>query len=170
MTQVFFKKNPINLEKSLVAKGSRFPNIHFTMQNLEDHSLSKFEGQKLILWFVPSLDTGVCITSAKKLNNHLKKHPGTEALILSMDLPFAQKRLCGLEGLDLVHAASLFRHPEALEMAGLKISEGPLKGLSARCIVVLDSHHNVIYHDLNEEITDEPNYSDFFHFIDHLKN
>jgi thiol peroxidase len=170
MTQVFFKKNPITLEKNLIAHGAHFPNIKFTMQNLEEADLSKFKGQKLILWFVPSLDTGVCITSAKKLNTHLKKHPGTQALICSMDLPFAQKRVCGLETLDQVHAVSLFRHPESLEMAGLKITEGPLKGLSARYIAVLDSHHNLVYHQLCEEITDEPNYSECFHFIDHMKS
>lgn len=167
MTQVFFKKQPVALEKSQVAHGARFPNIHFTLQNLEDHDLTHFNGQKLVLWFVPSLDTGVCITSAKKLNAHLQKHPGTKALILSMDLPFAQKRLCGLEGLDRVLTASIFRHPESLTVCGFKIAEGPLKGLSARAIVVLDTHHNVIYHQLCQEITDEPNYSEFFHFIDH---
>ena len=92
----------------------------------------------------------------------MKNNPGTKALIFSQDLPFAQKRLCGLEGLDHVEAMSLFRHPEALINHGLMIADGPLKGLSARCVMILDTHHNITYIDLVKELSDEPNYHDLF--------
>jgi thiol peroxidase len=167
MSQIFFKNQPINLEKTLIAKGSHLPNFSFTLHNLEDKDLSYFNENKLILWFVPSLDTGTCITSAKHLNEHLKKHPSTKALILSMDLPFAQHRICGLEGLNHVTVASLFRHPEALAHLGILIASSPLKGLSARCVMVIDAHHNVTYLDLVKEITQEPNYTELFHFLNH---
>ena len=167
MPQVFFKNQPVTLEKNLISVGSHMPNIKFTMQNLEEKDLSSFKDDKLILWFVPSLDTGTCVLSAKHLNEHLKKHPSTQALILSMDLPFAQSRVCGLEGLNQVKTASLFRHQQTLASLGLMIDSGPLKGLSARCVMVLDSHHNITYIDLVSEITHEPNYTKLFHFLGH---
>lgn len=167
MTQVTFKNQPVRLEKSLPNKGSHLPNIQFTLQNLSDHDLSFFS-DRLILWFVPSLDTGVCMTSAKKLNEHLKKHHNIKALILSMDLPFAQGRVCGLENLEHVITGSLFRHKESLEQVGLLMADGPLKGLSARCCMVIDSHRNIVYQELVHEITHEPNYTELFHFIDKM--
>jgi thiol peroxidase len=168
MSQVFFKNNPIKLEKNVPALGSRLTNIQFTDASLKDHDLSSLNTSGLILWFVPSLDTGTCLTSAKKLNEHLKKHPGKKALILSMDLPFAQKRVCGLEHLEHVMTGSLFRHKETLQNLGLLIAEGPMKGLSARCVMVLDAHHNLTYLELVQEMSEEPNYTPFFHFIDKL--
>jgi thioredoxin-dependent peroxiredoxin len=166
MTQVYFKKQPVELEKALPNVGSKIHNFEFTLQNLTDHDLSFFQGNKMILWFVPSLDTGVCIMSAKKINEHLKKHPGYKALILSVDLPFAQSRICGLEHLEHVSTGSLFRHQESLSHLGLLIKTGPLKGLSARACIVLDSHHNITYMQLGEEITEELDYSKLFHHID----
>jgi thioredoxin-dependent peroxiredoxin len=162
MNQVYFKNTPVNLERNLPNVGSRIVNISFTKEDLEDADLSSFDNTPLILWFVPSLDTGVCLTSTKKLDEHLKKHPKAKALILSMDLPFAQKRICGLENLNHVKTASLFRHPETLSKLGLLITEGPLKGLSARCVFVLDSHHNILSIDLVQEITHEPDYHEIF--------
>lgn len=162
MSQIFFKTQPITLEKELPKIGSRIVNFSFTTENLEDKQLSSFDNTPLILWFVPSLDTGVCLTSSKKLDDHLKKHPKAKGLILSMDLPFAQKRVCGLENLNHVKAVSLFRHPETLSKLGLMIKDGPLKGLSARCVIVLDSHHNIMHIDLVSEITNEPDYHEIF--------
>lgn len=162
MNQVYFKNNPVNLEKNLPNIGSRISNFQFTKDDLEDVDLTSYDNTPLILWFVPSLDTGVCLASAKKLDEHLKKHPKAKALILSMDLPFAQKRVCGFENLSHVKTGSLFRHPEALINHGLMIKDGPLKGLSARCVIVLDSHHNILHIELVKEITQEPNYHDIF--------
>lgn len=162
MHQVYFKNNIVNLEKNLPQVGSRIVNFKFTKEDLEEGDLSIFDNTPLILWFVPSLDTGVCLASAKKLDEHLKKHPKAKALILSMDLPFAQKKVCGLENLTHVKTASLFRHPETLSQLGLLIKDGPLKGLSARCVIVLDSHHNILSLDLVKEITEEPNYHEIF--------
>ncbi len=167
MTTVKIKNIPTQLSGVLVAKGSHLPFVNFTTQSLEDQSLKNYQGQKLILWFVPSLDTGVCLMSAKKLNEQIKKHPGTHALIFSMDLPFAQKRVCGLENLDHVSTVSCFRHPETLEKLGLKIIEGPLKGLSARAVIVLDTHQNVTYLELVDEITHEPDYKSLVHHLEH---
>ena len=93
MTQITFKNNPLKLDGSLPSIGSRISNISFTKDDLSDIDLNAYKGSPLVLWFVPSLDTGTCILSSKKLNEHLKKHQGTKALILSMDLPFAQKRI-----------------------------------------------------------------------------
>lgn len=166
MNQILFKNQPIHLQKSLVTKGMRIPNFKFTLQNLTDQELSQLDNTKLILSFVPSLDTGTCLLSAKHLNEHLKKHPEYKALILSMDLPFAQGRICGLEGLDHVMTGSLFRHPETLQNLGLMMSDGPLKGLSARCVMVLDTHHNVTYIELVPELIHEPDFKALFHFLD----
>jgi len=167
MTIVKFKNIPVQLAGTLVAKGSHLPALSFTTQSLEEQSLNHYQGQKLILWFVPSLDTGVCLMSTKKLNEQIKKHPGTHALIISMDLPFAQKRVCGLENLDHVTPVSCFRHPEMLEKLGVKIAEGPLKGLSARAVMVLDTHHNLTYLELVPEITQEPDYKSLVHHLEH---
>lgn len=162
MSHVYFKNHPVSLERNLPNVGSRIINFSFTTDELEDVELSSFDNTPLILWFVPSLDTGVCLTSAKKLDEHLKKHPKAKALILSMDLPFAQKRICGLENLSHVKTGSLFRHPETLTHLGLLIKDSPLKGLSARCVIVLDSHHNILHIDLVNEITNEPDYHELF--------
>lgn len=167
MTQIFFKKKPTLLEKTVPAIGSHLPNFSYTTSNLSDQNLSFHQGKPLILWFVPSLDTGTCILSTKKLNDHLKKHPQVKALILSMDLPFAQGRLCGLEHLDHVEVGSLFRHQQTLVNLGLMIADGPLQGLSARCVILLNSHHHVAYLELATEISEELNYTKLYHHLDH---
>lgn len=162
MSQVYFKNQIVNLEKNLPNVGARIINFKFTKDDLEEGDLSLFDNTPLILWFVPSLDTEVCLSSAKKLDEHLKKHPKAKALILSMDLPFAQKKVCGLENLTHVKTGSLFRHPETLTQLGLLIKDGPLKGLAARCVIILDSHHNIMSINLVKEITQEPDYHDIF--------
>lgn len=167
MTTVTFKGKNVALKNTLPEKGSRITEFFFTLQNLEDKSIKAFEGP-LILWFVPSLDTGVCLASAKKLNEYLKKHQKGQAIIFSMDLPFAQSRVCGLEHLDHVITASFFRHHKSLELLGLSIEEGPLKGLSARACFLLDRHQHVTFIELSEEITEELDFTKIHHAIDSL--
>jgi len=167
MTCVHFKGKKVELQKQIPQIGSHITEFFFTLQNLEDKSIREFGGP-LILWFVPSLDTGVCITSAKKLNEHLKKHKNAKAIVLSEDLPFAQARVCGLENLDHIITASVFRHPETLQKLGLMISEGPLKGLSARACFVLDSNQHLHHIEVAQEITNELDYSPIFHSLDKL--
>lgn len=162
MNQILFKNQPVNLEGSLPTIGSKIENFSFTLQNLQDQNLSFFQNKSLILWFVPSLDTGTCITSTKKLNEHLKKNKDAKALILSMDLPFAQNRICGLEKLENVITGSLFRHQETLTQLGLMMNDGPLKGLSARCCLVVDADLKVKYIQLVKEVTQEPDYASVF--------
>lgn len=167
MTFVTFKGEKVSLKNNLPQKGSHITEFFFTLQNLSDKSVREFGGP-LILWFVPSLDTGVCITSAKKLNDHLKKHKNAKALILSMDLPFAQNRVCGLEHLDHVITASFFRNHESLEKLGLMIEDGPLTGLSARACMLLDTHQHISYIEVCSEITSEVDYSQLYHALEKL--
>ena len=125
---------------------------------LENVSLSDFTGKKKLLNIVPSLDTPVCATSTRKFNETASKHPNTVVLIVSADLPFAQGRFCTVEGLENVIALSTMRSPAFATDYGVLIEDGPLAGITARAVVVLDENDKVIYSELVPEIAQEPDY------------
>jgi thiol peroxidase len=158
MAQVTFKSNPIQTSGELPKVGSKAPDFLLTDKDLNDHSLKDFKGKRKVLSFVPSLDTAVCSLSAKKFNQAMKDHNEAQVLIISADLPFAQKRLCTQEALENVTTLSLLRSKEAAKGYGVLIQDGPLAGLCARAIVVLDENDRVLYTELVPEITHEPNY------------
>jgi len=126
--------------------------------DLSDKSLADFAGKRKVLNIVPSLDTPTCATSTRKFNERAGSLPDTVVLVISADLPFAMKRFCETEGLNNVVTLSTMRGREFLNRYGVDIADGPLAGLAARAVVVLDAADRVLYTQLVPEIKDEPNY------------
>lgn len=152
--EVTLKGKVCNTMGSLPKVGSTAPDFKLVDKNLKDCSLKDFPGKKLIAT-VPSLDTGVCLTSAKKFN---EKVQGLTLLYVSADLPFAGARVCGAEGLSNIHTLSMMRSKDFAVDYGVLLVDGPLEGLCARAIFVLDENNKVLYTELVSEISEEPNY------------
>jgi thioredoxin-dependent peroxiredoxin len=159
MTQITFKGNPIHTFGSLPKIGQKAPNSQFTLKDLIDVDLNQYKGKRAILNIFPSLDTGTCAASVRKFNQEASKlNDNVVVLCISADLPFAQSRFCGAEGLNHVVTGSVFRHPEFGEIFGVRMTDGPLAGLLSRAIVVFNENQEVIYTQQVPEITDEPDY------------
>jgi thiol peroxidase len=158
MANVTLKGNPIQTNGSLPSLNQKAPDFTLVDNDLKDHSLGDYKGKKKLLSIVPSLDTPTCSLSAKKFNDAAKDHPDIVILVISADLPFAQKRICGLENLKNVLTLSMMRSKDFAEDYGVLITTGPLAGIAARAVVVLDAQDKVIYTELVPEITQEPNY------------
>jgi thiol peroxidase len=148
-----------------IAVGGNFPragdSAHSFMlvdKDLKDVSLSSFWGKRKILNIVPSLDTPVCQASARRFNEAIGAVPNTVVLVISADLPFAQNRFCGAEGLKHVVTLSTMRGRDFHKDYGVMIMDPPLSGLTARAVVVLDENDKVVYSELVPEIKQEPNY------------
>jgi thioredoxin-dependent peroxiredoxin len=158
MAQVTLKGNPIHTNGELPAVGAKAPDFTLTTGDLEDVTLAKFKGKKKILNIVPSLDTAVCATSTRKFNERAGALPNTVVLVVSADLPFAQKRFCATEGLKNVVPLSLIRGKHFAKDYGVLLQDGPLAGLTARAVIVLDERDQVVYRQLVPEIGQEPDY------------
>ncbi len=158
MSQVTFKGSPVEVTGQLPATGETAPAFTLTASDLSDKGLDAFAGKKKVLNIFPSLDTGTCAKSVREFNRRANELTDTAVLCISMDLPFAQARFCGAEGLDQVVTLSAFRHPEFLDDYGVRIADGPLAGLAARTVVVLDADNTVQYVEQVGEIADEPDY------------
>lgn len=158
MAQITLKGNPINTSGDLPAVGSKAPDFSLTKADLSDVSLADFAGKKKILSIVPSLDTGVCQASTKQFNAKAGDAGDNVILTISRDLPFAQKRFCEAEGVDKVIAAAEMRNRDFGKAYGVEITDGPLAGVLARAIVVIDENDTVKYCELVPEIAQEPNY------------
>ena len=159
MATITLKGNPIHTAGDLPAKGATAPDFKLTKTDLTDVGLKDFAGQKKILNVVPSLDTGVCATSAKKFNEAVAKLTGVVLLNVSADLPFAAGRFCESNGLKNVVALSTFRSPDFAKAYGVAIVDGSLAGLTARAVVVLDAQNKVRHAELVPEIAQEPDYA-----------
>lgn len=157
MATVNFKGQPVELEGSFVQKGDSVIDVELCMYDLSDIKLSDFKDKTILLNIYPSIDTPVCSASVRKFNQEAADKPNVIVLCISADLPFASKRFCELEGIKSVKAASFFRSPDFTKNYGIKILSGPLRGLAARSIVVIKSG-KVIYTELVDEITSEPDY------------
>ncbi len=158
MATVTLKGNPIHTIGELPAVGAKAPDIRLTTGALKDVSLESYRGKRKVLNIVPSLDTPVCATSARKFNERASQMANTVVLIVSADLPFASKRFCTAEGLKNVEPLSLVRGKNFAKDYGVLITDGPLEGLAARAVVVLDESNKVIYRQLVPEIGQEPDY------------
>lgn len=158
MATVTLKGNPIHTSGELPAVGSAAPNFTLVNSDLKDVTLDDFKGKKKILNIVPSLDTGVCATSARKFNEKAASLDDTVVLVISADLPFAQKRFCSTEGLQNVIPLSLMRGRGFAKEYGVLITDGPLEGICARAVVVLDEQNRVRHTQLVKEIGEEPDY------------
>ena len=159
MALITFKDNPIQTSGELPVPGSVAPEFKLTKTDLSDVSLKDFAGQKKILNVTPSLDTGVCATSARKFNEAVAKLSGVALLNISADLPFAAGRFCESNHLQNVVALSTFRSPDFAKAYGVRIANGPLAGLTARAVVVLDAQNKVRHAELVPEIAQEPDYA-----------
>lgn len=158
MAKITLHGNPIHSNGELPKVGSKAPDFKLTTKDLKDVSLADYQGKKKLLNIVPSLDTPVCAISTRKFNEHAKQHKDSVILVVSADLPFAQGRFCGNEHLDNVIPLSLIRSKKFAEDYGVLIKDGPLAGVTARAVVVLDAHDKVVYTELVPEIGQEPDY------------
>ncbi len=157
---VTLKGNPLTLVGKEVKAGDKAPDFTVVANDLSEKKLSDYSGKVIILSVVPSLDTGICDASTRKFNEEAAKL-GDDVVILtvSRDLPMAQKRWCGAAGVEQVETLSDFRVSSLGEDYGLAIGDGPLKGLLARAVYVIDKSGKVVYHELVPEIAQEPDYN-----------
>jgi thiol peroxidase len=158
MATITLGGNPINTSGELPKIGSKAPDFNLVKIDLSTTTLADFAGSKLVLNIFPSIDTGTCATSVRTFNAKASALENTKVLCISRDLPFAQKRFCGAEGLENVINLSDFRTGSFGKDYGLEIVDGPLAGLSSRVVIVLDENGNVQYAEQVSEIANEPNY------------
>lgn len=158
MAQVTLRGNPVQVEGELPKTGTQAPDFTLTAGDLSDATLATFAGKRKVLNIFPSVDTPTCATSVRKFNAQANELTNAVVLCISTDLPFAQARFCGSEGLENVKNLSDFRDSDFAVDYGVSITDGPLKGLTARAVVVLDENDNVLHSELVSEIGQEPNY------------
>lgn len=168
MAKVTLKGNPINTKGDLPAVGSTAPDFKFVRTDLSDSSLYS-EGNKVkIIIAVPSLDTSTCALETRQFNQKLAEKNNVTGVVISKDLPFAMRRFCETEGIKNVVSASDFRYDEFSQKYNTEIVEGPMKGLSARAVLVVDANNIVRYTELVPEIADEPDYDKVMAAVDKL--
>lgn len=155
---VHFQGNPVTVANVIPQAGSKAQAFTLVANDLSDVSLSQYAGKRKVLNIFPSIDTGVCAASVRKFNQLATEVENTVVLCVSADLPFAQSRFCGAEGLSNVITLSTLRNTEFLKNYGVEITDGPLKGLAARAVIVIDENDSVIFSQLVDEITHEPDY------------
>ena len=158
MATVTLGGNPIHTSGELPQVGSKLVDFKLIKNDLSVATLADFAGKKLVLNIFPSIDTGTCATSVRKFNESASALENTTVLCISRDLPFAQKRFCGAEGLENVINLSDFNSGSFGKEYGLEILDGPLAGLHSRAVIVLDENSIVKYTEQVAEIADEPNY------------
>ena len=159
MATITFQGNPIHTSGELPAVGSIAPDFQLTGATLADVTRSSFAGKRLVLNIFPSIDTGVCAASVRRFNKEVSSLSNTAVLCISDDLPFAQSRFCGAEGLNNVVTLSELRDRDFGSQYGVRITDGPLAGLLSRAVVVLDENGKVIYTEQVPEIAQEPDYA-----------
>ncbi|HXF65474.1 MAG TPA: thiol peroxidase [Burkholderiales bacterium] len=158
MATVTLGGNPITVAGNFPKKGDLAPDFTLTDKNLKDVGLKDFAGRRKVLNIVPSLDTPVCAKSTKIFNERAGARPDTVVLVISADLPFAAGRFCGAEGVTNVVTLSTMRGRDFHVKYGVDIADGPLKGLTARAVLVLDENDRVLHSQLVPEIKQEPDY------------
>ena len=158
MAQTALKGAPVKLAGDLPAVGSNAPGFKLVTGDLGDVTLADYAGKKKLLNIVPSLDTPVCATSTKRFNEAMAGKTDAVALVISADLPFASARFCEAEGIKNVINLSMMRSRNFGKDYGVLMEDGPLAGITARAIVVLDANDKVVYTELVPEITQEPDY------------
>ena len=158
MATVTLGGNPVKTSGELPKVGSKAPDFKLTKTDLSLVSLADFAGSQLVLNIFPSIDTGTCATSVRKFNESASQLANTKVLCISRDLPFAQKRFCGSEGLENVINLSDFNTGDFGKDYGLEMNESIFNGLHSRVVMVLDENGTVKYTEQVPEIADEPNY------------
>lgn len=158
MATITLRGNPIEVGGELPKRGDSVVGFRLVNEQLKDVSLHDFVGKKKVLNIFPSIDTPTCATSVRKFNERAGKLADTVVLCISADLPFAQKRFCGAEGLSSVVNLSLMRGREFARDYGVLIENGPMAGLTARAVIVLDGDNRVLHAELVPELANEPDY------------
>jgi thiol peroxidase len=158
MSTVTLKGQPFSTNGDLPAIGDQAPNFNLKKLDLSSTTLSDFSGFNIILNIFPSIDTPTCASSVRTFNERASNLDNTKVICVSRDLPFAQKRFCGAEGIDNVISASDFATGDFGKAYGVELIDGPLQALHARAIVVIDPKGKVKYTELVSEIGNEPNY------------
>lgn len=159
MANITLQGNAFQTSGNLPAKGSQAPDFKLVRADLSEATLATYAGKKKVLNIFPSIDTGTCATSVRQFNKSASDLNNVAVLNISADLPFAQKRFCGAEGIQNSETLSTFRSGFAKEY-GLQIENGPLAGLCSRAVVVLDENNKVLYTEQVSEIAHEPNYAE----------
>ena len=158
MASITLGGNPIHTSGELPKVGSKLADFKLVKNDLSIATLGDFAGSKLVLNIFPSIDTGTCATSVRKFNTSASQLENTKVLCISRDLPFAQKRFCGAEGLENVVNLSDFQEGSFGKANGLEIVDGVLAGLHSRSVIVVDENGMVSYTEQVPEIANEPNY------------
>lgn len=158
MATVKFKGTDVQTIGQLPAVGTLAPDFTLVGGNLAEIKLGDFKGKRVLLNIFPSLDTGTCATSVRKFNKWVSEKENVVVICVSKDLPFAQSRFCGAEGLENVITASDFRYNSFATTYGVLLTDGPLQGLMARSVVAIDETGKVVYTELVEETVNEPSY------------
>ena len=158
MANITFRGTPVQTSGNLPAVGAAAPDFTLVSGELAEVSLSDYKGKNVVLNIFPSLDTGVCASSVRRFNKEAAGLDNTVVLGISADLPFAAGRFCSAEGIDNVITLSTFRDQAFGSDYGLQMTDGPLKGLQARAVVVVNPEGKVVYTELVPEIAQEPDY------------
>jgi thiol peroxidase len=158
MASITLGGNPIHTNGELPQIGSTAIDFNLVKTDLGATTLADFAGSRIILNIFPSIDTGTCATSVRKFNEKASSLNNTKVLCISRDLPFAQKRFCGAEGLEQVINLSDFKDGSFGKNYGLEITDGPLAGLHSRVIIVIDENGSILHTEQVSEIANEPNY------------
>jgi thiol peroxidase len=158
MSTVTFKGTAVQSNGNLPEVGSQAPEFKLVGASLNEISLADYKGKKVLLNIFPSIDTGVCAASVRNFNKWASSQENVVVICVSKDLPFAQSRFCGAEGLENVITASDFRYNNFATDYGVLMTDGPLAGLMARSVVAIDENGKVVYNQLVPEIVEEPSY------------
>jgi len=158
MAQITLKGNPIQTSGRLPSPGYAAPDFSLTKRDLSDMSLRDVAGKRVVLNIFPSIDTPPCSASVRRFNTEISEHENAVVLCISRDLPFAHNRFCEAEGIENAITLSEMRHRDFGEKYGLAILDGPMAGLLARAVVVLDESGKIIYSELFSEVAQEPDY------------
>ncbi|NBL65983.1 thiol peroxidase [Flavobacterium sp. NST-5] len=158
MAEITLGGNPVHTNGELPKVGTKAPDFRLVNKDLAEVSLADFSGKKLVLNIFPSVDTPTCAASVRNFNKQASELQNTTVLCISRDLPFAQKRFCGAEGLDNVVNLSDFKDGNFGKSYGLEIADSALAGLHSRAVVVLDENGTVLYNEQVSEIANEPDY------------
>lgn len=158
MNTIYFKGTPCHTYGTLPAVGEKAHCFHLVDKSLKDITCHEFRGKRIVLNIFPSLDTQVCAASVRHFNKKASELENTVVICVSMDLPFAMSRFCSAEGIENVITASAFRSPMFAQKYGVLMVDGPLAGLLARTVIILDENMIVQYVQMVNEITDEPDY------------
>ncbi len=165
MATTKFKGNTVNMIGEMPKEGSKAPNFKLTKSDLSEASLDNYKGKRIVLNIFPSLDTPVCAMSVRKFNKEVSDLKNTVVLCISRDLPFAQHRFCVAEGIKNVETLSDYKTADFADNYGVLMSDGPLAKLLARSVFLIDENEIIVYKELVEDITEEPNYEAVFKLL-----